>query len=310
MEWFRMYYEAQSDPKLEILSDAQHRVWFKLICYAAKSGGITPTKDHYLLAVEVAKGDVELFESTLNILKPLRIIEETDAGYSFINYQKRQYNKPSDLPDQVAARVRKYRETKKGNADVTPGNAPKTPETPPDTEADTNTDSDNDDNNHAREGEPGDNSEDEKKATLAAVSEKYENEIGLITPTIRAELTKMVDNYPRDWVIDAISNAARQNIRKLSYVSGTLENRKKGITQSRDKPHQPREPDDGLKSADEAWLEVVNAFGNRSPVWSNPIIGQAVKTLGGMGAIGQAAPGAMIKTFMSVYDGLRKRKAV
>jgi DnaD/phage-associated family protein len=76
----------------------------------------------------------------------------------------------------------------------------------------------------AREDEPVDNPEQIKTETLKVVVKEYENEIGILTPTISAELVDMVDNFPRDWVIDAIKGASKQNKRKISYVRGTLNN--------------------------------------------------------------------------------------
>lgn len=159
MKWYRMYYEARNDAKLKILTDSQHRVWFNLMCYAAENGGITPTGDHYLLAVEVANGDLSLFESTLELLSRLHITEETETGIEFLNFAKRQFDKPSNTPGRIAERVKKHRKKStetpdnapadSSNADVTPCNAPnekcnasETRETPPDTDTESETEKD------------------------------------------------------------------------------------------------------------------------------------------------------------------------
>lgn len=114
MNWFRLYPEARNDAKLRSLSDAEHRVWFNLLCYAAEQEerGSVQDLDLDLLALEVANGDLCLLDTTLQHLARLRIIEWDDDGLAFINWMKRQYDKPSDHPDKVNVRVKRYRERK------------------------------------------------------------------------------------------------------------------------------------------------------------------------------------------------------
>lgn len=64
---------------------------------------------------------------------------------------------------------------------------------------------------------------------------------------------------------------------------------------------------DGLKSAAEAWTEVLDNMGKQNPEWSNPLIAEAVKQLGGIATIGNSAPGAMMRPFMQAYTALRTR---
>ena len=134
IHWFRLYTEARNDAKLRMLSDSQHRVWFHLLCFAAEqtNRGTIKGYDNHLLAVEVANGDVDLLQSTLEILQKLRIINIEDDELQFINFSKRQYDKPSDHPSRVKERVAKHRE-KKRNANETLCN---------DTDTDTDTDTD------------------------------------------------------------------------------------------------------------------------------------------------------------------------
>lgn len=62
---------------------------------------------------------------------------------------------------------------------------------------------------------------------LAAVVAAYEDNIGLVTQMIRDELIDAVDEYPPDWIPDAIRIAVTQNVRKWKYVLAVLENWKK-----------------------------------------------------------------------------------
>src|SRR5690348_18025293 len=75
MNWFRVYTEARNDAKLRSLSDAQHRVWFNLLCFAAEQpvrGTITSPLT--VLAIEVASGDRALIIDTLTALQVLNCV--------------------------------------------------------------------------------------------------------------------------------------------------------------------------------------------------------------------------------------------
>lgn len=130
MPWFRLYTEARTDAKLRSLSDAQFRVWFNLLCYAADQDaerGTIDMSEPFIVALEVAGGDEELLESTCHALSRLRIIEERDGVVTFVNFTRRQYDKPSDTPEQTRMRKQrsreKYRENTGTSEIVTPSHA-------------------------------------------------------------------------------------------------------------------------------------------------------------------------------------------
>ena len=91
------------------MSDSQFRIWFNLLCFAAEQTeerGSIIGYDEELLAVEVANGDVELLNETLDKLERLRIIETKENGdITFISFAKRQYDNPSDRPEKVRKRA-------------------------------------------------------------------------------------------------------------------------------------------------------------------------------------------------------------
>lgn len=64
----------------------------------------------------------------------------------------------------------------------------------------------------------------ESHDALMCVSNFYQNEIGPLSPLIRDKLLDLCKSYPVDWITQAISVAVEQNIRKMSYVNGTLKN--------------------------------------------------------------------------------------
>lgn len=50
----------------------------------------------------------------------------------------------------------------------------------------------------------------------------YEQEIGVLTKNVADLLVDDLNTYPSEWVEDAIREASRNNVRKLSYVEGIL----------------------------------------------------------------------------------------
>lgn len=140
MNWLRLYHEARTDKKLNSLTDAQFRVWFNLLCFSGEQPerGRIQFDDLDLLAVEVANGDADLLSETIGRLVKLKILETSEGEAAFVNFEKRQYDKPSDTPERVAERVRQHRERQR-NAAQTPCNADVTPSNALDTERDTET---------------------------------------------------------------------------------------------------------------------------------------------------------------------------
>ena len=130
MDWFKLYCEARRDRKLAALNDSQHRVWFNLLCFAAEQPGdergSAPAANETLLAVEVANGDVDLLRSTLALLERLEIVGASNGRITFLKFRQRQYDKPSDEPAQVRARVAAHRQRRRQEMERR-----ETPVTPP-----------------------------------------------------------------------------------------------------------------------------------------------------------------------------------
>jgi DnaD/phage-associated family protein len=59
---------------------------------------------------------------------------------------------------------------------------------------------------------------------MQRVATQYESDIGMITQTISEELDDALDEYPADWIVDAIKLAATSNVRKWRYAHGILKN--------------------------------------------------------------------------------------
>lgn len=107
LPWFRMYTEARADKKLAILTDRQFRIWFNLLALAAEQAdrGTIPSMARALLAIEVSDGDVETLKHTVEALTRLHIITIDNGAITFVHFEERQHDKPSDLPE--ATRLRK-----------------------------------------------------------------------------------------------------------------------------------------------------------------------------------------------------------
>src|SRR6185312_13067760 len=128
LPWLKLYTEARTDAKLRTLTDAEHRVWFGLLCFAAdqEERGTISNYDEELLAIEVCNADGALLRVTLEKLTRLRIITVQENTITFCAFARRQHIKPSDTPERVKSRVAKHRAKAKAD-DVTPRNALVTP---------------------------------------------------------------------------------------------------------------------------------------------------------------------------------------
>ena len=120
MNWLRLWSEARNDRKLATLTDAEFRVWFNLLCMAGESRqrGTVLYDDLGLLALEVSGGDADLLSATLAKCARLRIVTDDGAAVVFVNWGKRQYDKPSDSPE--ATRERKQRQRDRARQGVNP----------------------------------------------------------------------------------------------------------------------------------------------------------------------------------------------
>jgi hypothetical protein len=179
--WFRMFSDARTDKKLAVLTDAQHRVWFQLMCFAGEQPrrGEIRNVEAYELAIECASGDESLLTETIALLARLGIVRVTSrdrrdigvterdvhetgvterefSSVSFLHWDERQYDKPSDRPEETAERKRRQRENVRSDAaspthlpsnkevsrDVTPMSRDVTRSHDPDTDTDTELDTD------------------------------------------------------------------------------------------------------------------------------------------------------------------------
>ena len=76
----------------------------------------------------------------------------------------------------------------------------------------------------------------EQKESCGEIFKKYENNIAMLTESSQKTIGGWIDNYPRDWIPDAIDIAVNQNKRKPAYIAGILKNWKENGKDSKPKP--------------------------------------------------------------------------
>ena len=127
MTWFKLHHELPGDYKLSKFSPQQKWAWIVLLCLAssAKERGVIPTTDEEGIAEHCDFDSLQDFQFFVDKLRQKGMVEPVDGGIKITNWMDRQYEKPSDTPDAVRARVQKHRSQKAEGE--TPCNALETP---------------------------------------------------------------------------------------------------------------------------------------------------------------------------------------
>lgn len=120
-QWFRLYAEFSTDPKVQSMSEAMQRRLIMIMCIHCGNGLVTLQPDEISVALRISND--ELDETKALFMRKGFV----DEQWNIVNWDKRQY-----VSDSSAARVARHRENKKRDGNVTV--------TPPDTDTDTDTD--------------------------------------------------------------------------------------------------------------------------------------------------------------------------
>jgi hypothetical protein len=123
MRWFRLYSEIKDDPKVLCLTDTQFRLWIGLLCMASESTerGTIPSCPLMGLAAALRTTKESLTEA-LDLFGELGMVERDDDGAILVtHFLERQYDNPSDQPEQTRERKRRQRarDSESSHADVT-----------------------------------------------------------------------------------------------------------------------------------------------------------------------------------------------
>jgi DnaD/phage-associated family protein len=199
--WLKLYHEILDDRKVAKLST--HLRWRMVECFLLAG---VENKDGRLPAIEDAAflartDEKQLIEDWADLIKAgILEFDDDDPDYYVVkNFAKRQ------APVSTNERVARFRERKRkkeyyvteelrsGNEDVT----------------NRYTDTDK-----IRK-EPDQNG-------AGAVFTLYEQEIGLLTPGIADKIGGFVDDYPDEWVSEAIMIASENNARNCKYIGAIL----------------------------------------------------------------------------------------
>ena len=122
MEWFRMYSEFASDPKVQSMSEAMQRRLMMLLCLRCSNTLVTLQDDEIAFALRIT--DEELADTKVLFMRK-NFINDT---WEIMQWDKRQF-----VSDSSAARVAKHRAAKKQGGEQT-SNVTVTPQNRADTE--------------------------------------------------------------------------------------------------------------------------------------------------------------------------------
>lgn len=120
-QWFRMYSEFASDPKVQMMSEADQRRFVMLLCMRCSNDDVTLHDDEIAFQLRISN---EQWAATKAVFLAKKLINKDNTPTA---WDKRQF-----VSDSSAARVAKHRANKKHECNVTV--------TPPEAEAEADTD--------------------------------------------------------------------------------------------------------------------------------------------------------------------------
>jgi DnaD/phage-associated family protein len=110
---------------MDCLDDHQFRLWVMLMCLAAesKTRGVVqmaPGVPYPVPAlVRILKTTEDNFATALSMFESLEMIEQTSEGIVLLHWLYRQYENPSDRPEQVNERKKRHRERQRNENGTT-----------------------------------------------------------------------------------------------------------------------------------------------------------------------------------------------
>ena len=110
MKWFRLYSEFANDPKLKTFSKSQRYDIICLLCMANESkdrGVIHEDAEDMAATLDMTDEEYQAFTAMLERKNILSFRE--DGALVLVNFMKRQYDSPSDMPAETAKRKAKQR---------------------------------------------------------------------------------------------------------------------------------------------------------------------------------------------------------
>lgn len=117
-QWFRMYHEFATDPKIQMLSESDQRRYLMVLCLRCSNEHVTLHDEQVAFQLRISNDE---WLKTKDVFIHNNLIENNNKPTA---WDKRQY-----VSDSSTARVKAYRDKKKRECNVTV--------TPPDTDTDT-----------------------------------------------------------------------------------------------------------------------------------------------------------------------------
>jgi DnaD/phage-associated family protein len=232
MPWVKIDTEILDDPKIGQLPEIVAWRFVQLILLAGKcdaEGYLVNGEDPYTItdiAYILRKDEKQIEEEVEQMLEiELIVFDEYHNAYLIKNFAKRQGRPQHEKRKRWRERQQQSREKKNKSRET----------------EETGHESVTGDNDVTVAGvtalETEEEEEGETEEGIGRFFDIYEQEIGPLTPMIGEQIGDWIENYPPDWIEDAIKIAVERNKRQLGYVNGILNNwRKEGRNNSSKPP--------------------------------------------------------------------------
>lgn len=219
IKWIKVSVDMFEDSKIEFIrslpeGDAIIVTWIQMLSIAGQSNmggylmvaeGIPYTEQ--LLSNKLRRQPV-LLQFALETLTRLKMIDIEDGPFHISKWEKHQNVEGMEkVRLQTNERVKKHRLKEKGKLETLPSNATVTLQVT---------------HGNAIELELELDKEKDTTSTGDAIK-TYQNEIGIMSDTILQLVLDDIKTYGEDWVVEAIQEAAKNNVRKYVYVQSILQ---------------------------------------------------------------------------------------
>ncbi len=208
MKWFRFYSEVIHDPKIQTLSSALRWTWLSCLCLANENEprGTLPSLKEIAYALRIPQSKAQ---EHLRLLIDANLINVDDSGMMRPhNWEGRQHKS-----DDVAQRVRQFRERQNGPPCNVTGNVTVAPRVRADSETDTESEED------PPNPPPNGGNENGARAIGSILGEKFANpaEVAKVADAVDAlfpqahfgqKVGQFATMYPPAWILKACQTAA------------------------------------------------------------------------------------------------------
>ncbi len=207
MPWIKVYIEILDDVKILRLSNSQKWRFLSLILFAAEcdADGALVTGDSIVTHDDVSirlRCDIEELKKDVEKMVSLGLVFMDGDIIVISNFSERQG------PTQEEKR-KKWRERQRERRSRVIGESSMSHQRVSPLE---------------KRREEEEEEREEEEDSFSVISCLYEQEIGPLTPMIGEQLKDWEENYPLQWVTDAIGIASKKQARNTGYINGILKN--------------------------------------------------------------------------------------